>query len=198
MAKQLTNSETSQVPPLLEWPGHWYDQHSKTPWQVWVSNIELDESTDSIIKAPLEAGHPLAIRILQNEPGQSMDGYMLPLCLVQENLTKQATFRLTTALSIMQQMQGLDYTNGLCFMAQVFLMFQDWKRAQRGQGSLLPGPMQLVKEGEDEGLSEEETEHRLMNYYVTFLNSPMYQLDSVLDFWNTGRASEPVQGSLKG
>ena len=187
MSGRETNGGSCTSIPLLEWPGVWYETQAERPWSIWVSNTSYDEGENPGLSGPLQECSPFAIRLLA-EAGldsvldRSQQWYDFPICLVQEDLTQDSVYRLDTALSVIQQMQHLDDTNALCFMTQIFLMFNDWKRAQKGLGSFFHRQLRTVVDESE--LDTEEWRHRQLSASLQFLNTPTYKLKSVLDFWN--------------
>jgi hypothetical protein len=102
-------------------------------------------------------------------------GYEVGRCLLNERLTAHTAARLNTILSIIRQLHGLDFQQGLAFLVQYAIFVIDSFRARNGQESMLFGPTY--------GQFELDTEEG-RNRFLEFENQPIWSVESILKFWD--------------
>ena len=164
-----------------EWPSFWYQKQHEAPWIIKVSNnsIDDDNSQPEEIGESLEPNTPLSIRVWPlgfqpedyRQPVFTME--RVPKCIIREELSYLSANRLTTALSIIRNMQGLSFSDGLCFMTHVFLMYVDWQNAKKQQQSVL-SPFNWNH------LEIDEAEIKLNRLFYESLSS----VEKMLTFWH--------------
>ena len=109
------------------------------------------------------------------DPRYRSKGYEVDRCLFNERLTGDMANRLTTILSIIKQLQGLDFQDGLAFLVQLLILVIDFKRAQHGQESILFGPTFRQFDW-----NTEEGKRQLSQ----LANQPLWRLKGLFDFWD--------------
>jgi hypothetical protein len=103
-------------------------------------------------------------------------GYEVPQCLLDERLNADTAARLDTILSIIKQLHGLDFGQGLAFIMQRVIFVIDAARAQDGKESMLFGPTYRQFD-----LNAEEGRNRLLE----FENHPIWRVQSILNLWDS-------------
>lgn len=97
------------------------------------------------------------------------------ICLFKEQLSSESASRLHVALTIIKDMQGLDFREGLALMTQVYLIAKDFFVRRQGFPSVLSGQVQRVILG--------QTDDPLLRRLV--MNMRMWPVGDLLDFWAT-------------
>ena len=118
-------------------------------------------------------------------------GYEVPRCIIGEQLTAHTANRLNTILSLIRQLHGLDFHQGLAFLIQRVIFVIDSVIAQNGQESMLYGPTY--------GQFEFDTEEGRTRF-LEFVNRPIWRVESILDFWDSrgGSLIAPTNNSPDG
>jgi hypothetical protein len=78
-------------------------------------------------------------------------------------------------LSVIREMQGLDFKQGLDFLVQLFILELDLLRAKQGKESILFGPTYAqfdIKTAEGR------------NHLLSFENQPLWELTVLFEFWD--------------
>jgi hypothetical protein len=155
----MSDAQVQSVPSLLEWPAEWYARHAAAPWRIAVSDELCLPGEESRSVGDIREGQHLIVRAYQD----SAENDVVSVCILcEDSITREQTFRLQTAISIIDQMQHMGPTRSLCFMIHVWLMFRDWKHDPEGRASAWDDP--------------------LFREYLP--DWPLYNLDTLLDFWN--------------
>jgi hypothetical protein len=109
------------------------------------------------------------------DPRYRDTGYEVAQCLLNERLDAHTAARLDTILSIIKQLHGLDFRQGLAFLMQRVIFVIDAARAQDGKESMLFGPTYRQFD-----LNAEGGRNRLLE----FENQPIWRVESMLNFWD--------------
>ncbi len=121
------------------WTQHYFRERHRDPWWLSVSVPEPFRVGDRVSVE----GHPnVDARDFQERflDSRYRHGYELPITLVDEALSRNDALQLSTALSLVRQLQGLDSREGLAFLCHLHIFLVDWLRAKDGKESILRGP----------------------------------------------------------
>lgn len=105
----------------------------------------------------------------------------VPLVVVDEVLTKQASSELTQALTVIQKTQGLPFDEGLLMIIHMFFWLVDWDRHKLGEPSLLSC---LTYGHFPEELRNDES--KLMD---ELLRHPLTSVDKLLRLWRDSQGT---------
>jgi hypothetical protein len=166
----------------------WETEHAKYPFFIIP---ELDD--------PLTEGEFLTVTVSPHvhkrdemlcfEESQYQKGYEVDCCLFNEQLTIDSAVTLTTALTVIQKLQGIDFEHGLAFMSQVFIMLMDYQRYKQNLPFILFG----LTWGE---IDEREKELKQNKKIDDLMSVPLCKLETLLTFWNR-RGARLADGLVK-
>lgn len=121
------------------WTQHYFRERHRDPWWLSVS-----------VPEPFRVGDRVSVEGLPNVDARDFQqrfldsryrhGYELPITVVDEELRRNDALQLSTALSLIRQLQGLDSREGLAFLCHLHIFLVDWLRAKAGKESILRGP----------------------------------------------------------
>jgi hypothetical protein len=191
MARQISSANDRSDFDADAWITKWYSERDKYRSFLLVSVNEPLREDDgvSVYFFPHLDARDLHGCFLDSR--YRNEGYEVPRCILGEQLTAHTAGRLTTILSIIQQLHGLDFQQGLAFLIQRAIFVIDSVRARNGQESMLYGP----SFGQF-GLDTEEGRNRLRE----FVNRPIWRVQSILKFWDSrgGSLVAPTEKSPDG
>ena len=182
-------SEYGRIVPLAQWRDTWYRGRSKKPWQLYVSNlpvqnrIKVDKPAEAEIgprgpcggiEDPITYGQRLVVRAYPKLT-KSSEGVMLPLCLINEVLTRDTVPPLLSTLLTIRQIFALDTLDSLCLLIHTVLWHHDWKTDQAGGTSILCRPYM------DEEIDSLDGQAK----FFVALHAPCSTIETLLGFWNT-------------
>src|SRR2546426_7687093 len=140
MARQASEDKPHFWSGFLEWYDEWLEERTRySSWMiVQINEPPKEDDWVSIVVFP-QMNRRDSLGCLA-DPRYRGKGYEIPRCVVHEPLSGESAGRLHTILSLIKQLQGLDYRQGLAFIAQLLIMFVDYQRTTQGNESILFGP----------------------------------------------------------
>jgi hypothetical protein len=140
MARQISGSNESPDFDVGAWVAKWLRERERYRSFLLVTATEplREDEWISVEVFPHMDTRDFEGAFLDRE--YSKTGYEVPSCLLNEQLTQHTARRLTTVLSIIRELHGLDFRQGLAFLVQRIIFVIDFSRAQSGKESMLFGP----------------------------------------------------------
>jgi hypothetical protein len=151
------------------------------------------------LNEPLTEGKFLTVRVSPHvhkrdemlcfEEPQYQKGYEIDCCLFNEQLTIDSAAKLSTALTVIQKFQGIDFEHGLAFMSQVLIMEIDYQRYKQNLPFMLFG----LTWGE---IDEQDNVPEQNKLTENLMSLPLFKLETLLTFWNS-RGARLADGLIK-
>lgn len=188
MARQISEDNGCTDFDSQAWCEKWHDERAR--YRSWLL-VSADEPLTDTGGISVYVFPCLDIRDRSGcllDPGYRGKGYEVPRCLLNEGLTTYTAPRLTTILSIIRNLQGLDFQQGLAVLVQLFIIVLDHERARQGKEFILFGPTHR-----DFDLNTEDERKR----YLHFVNRPIWDLKVLFKFWDL-RGGQFASGVYKG
>jgi hypothetical protein len=175
MARQISEDHGCTDFDPQAWCEKWHDERAR--YRSWL----LVSADEPLTESGGISAYVFPCLDIRDQSGCLLDpcyrntGYEVPRCLLNEGLTTYTAPRLTTILSIIRNLQGLDFQQGLAFLVQLFIFVLDHERARQGKESMLFRPT-----NREFDFSTEEGTKR----YLNFVNQPIWNLDMLFKFWD--------------
>jgi hypothetical protein len=182
-ANDLAPGEVVDLP-FTTWPRQWVNDQRESPSWIWVSNLSIDPSEElsdldirgpiGPLRTPIRAGDNLEISIWP-VVDDLVDRARCELRLVWETLSERDAMHLQTAIVGICQAQKIDATDALCFFAQSYLMYRDWKYARKKQPGLLERQPVLP--------TDLQQSDELYGAYIEHGVLPLTSVSQLLEYW---------------
>jgi hypothetical protein len=172
MARQ--DSESGSTPDFGAWIDRWWAELCSAPYQV---SVELDEPLQEKSGVLLTVGPHVELRDRMGcrELSRYRDGYEVPICVLAEVLSADTGQRLVTALTVIRNLQGLNFREALACLFFLALINHEWVATKQGKSPLL---------GRDTWGSLKIPESDRTAFVEERLREPEIDVETLLYFWD--------------
>jgi len=202
MARQTTENHTTTNSDFIDWFQTWLKERSRYQCILIINLNEPLKADEEISVLVLPAEDSRDVNGCFDDPRYRQRGYEIPTYLFKEKLTKDTAACLQTNLSIIRDLQGIDFTDGLAYMVQIFLLTVDFLRAKRyGAKSVLFGPcwgeiLDSSNSKNGSGVRLKDKEKATIQRLQPFPSHPKFKIETLLNYWNL-RGGRLAKGVIK-